>query len=84
MDYFISFLNCSRSHPNSGIDYLGFYNEVGGIASVEWTVAMRRRMDGEQYPCSHFECIRYFVTRKSALRKRNQRFPGGLLTDRCE
>jgi len=50
MDYFLSFLNCSHSHPNSGIDYLGFYNEVGGIASPEWTVAMRQRMDGAQSP----------------------------------
>lgn len=52
MDYFISFLNCSLSYPNSGIDYLGFYNEVGGVASPEWTVALRQRMDG----ATHTSC----------------------------
>ena len=47
MDYFISFLNCSRSHTDvdARIDYIGLYNEVGGIASPEWTVALRQRMD---------------------------------------
>jgi hypothetical protein len=47
VDYFISFLNCSRSHTDvdARIDYLGLYNEVGGIASPEWTVALRQRMD---------------------------------------
>ena len=47
IDYFISFLNCSRSQTDvdARVDYLGLYNEVGGIASPEWTVALRQRMD---------------------------------------
>lgn len=53
-DYFLSFLNCSRAHTNAHVDYLGFYNEVGGVATPAWTVELRHRMDAAGYSSTRF------------------------------
>ena len=51
IEYFLSFLNCSHAHTDAHIDYLGFYNEVGGIATPAWTIELRKRYKGPSFLC---------------------------------
>ena len=43
--YFLAFLACGRDHHGIAVDYLGLYNEVGGVPSTAWIMALRAAMD---------------------------------------
>lgn len=45
IQYFVAFLKCVQSATGAPLDFLGLYNEVGGIPSAAWVLALRAAME---------------------------------------